>query len=233
VEASPTPHPPAAQRRVERWPLRTLPVGVLYGAPVIPLILMVSGSLHPALGIALFAAACAGAIAGLRRFAARSDADLEDLRAAAPLLSPDARARAFARLTGSVHGPPRWARRPKIEETRAYLEALPGGMRLRSNVALRDPDARPVPRTFVLRALVGYPIATVVPVAVAAVADGTPNAVQQALGAVALVGPPLLTYMDRAARDLDIRRRAFWALLSGSCLPLLALVALAASAVLG
>jgi hypothetical protein len=233
VEAAPTPYTLAALRRVERWPLRSLGVLVLYLAPIAPLTLMGAGHLHPALAVPLSVAAVGGAVVGLRRLAARGEADVEDLRAAGPLLSPDARARAFARLAGSVHRPPQWARRPKIEETRAYLEGLPGGMRLRSNLALRDPDARPLPRAFLLRALVGYPIATVLPVAVAAVADGIPNAVQQTLGALALVGPPLLTYMDGAARDLHVRRRTFWALLSGSCLPLLALTAVAASAGLG
>jgi hypothetical protein len=54
-------------------------------------------------------------------------ADLRDLRAAAPLLTPDERARALARLGVSDTAEP--AANADLEDLRRHLRDLPGGVR--------------------------------------------------------------------------------------------------------
>ena len=233
MEAALTPASHAARRRVERWPYRVLLVGGLEAVAVGGLAIAVRGWVHPALAAPIVLVGVAARVLYGRRNAARSPADLADLRAAGPALTPHARARAFLLVTPSLDPPPHWARRREIEELRTYLNGLPGGMRLRSNLALRDPDAPGVPRAFAIRALALYPLLATAPVALASAIDGTPKPLREITGMLTLLGPPALTWFDRVARDFAPGRRAFWALLSASCLPLLVLAAAVLAAIVG
>ncbi|HKP91529.1 MAG TPA: hypothetical protein VJT75_16305 [Thermoleophilaceae bacterium] len=206
----------AALRRVERWSLREPVVLAAAVAVKIGVVVAIAAGFHR-LAVVLFVLVLAAVVARRDRRVFSPDRDLADLRAAAPLLTPHGRAVAFRQLGASPRRPPTRAQRPEIEQLRAHLESLPGGMRLRSRLALRDPDARPVPRAFAVRALVAYPAIMVAPVALASSVHGVPEAVSETLGMLGLLGSPTLTFADRAARDLAVTRRLLWALLSAAC----------------
>ena len=212
--------PRSAARRVGRWPLRSAALwGWLYAEALVGA-LWARGYVHTAAAIALAVLVLGARTAWGRRLARSRHADRADLRAAGPVLTPDERARALEYVEPA-------------DQLRAHLESLPGGIRARSRLALRDPDAPAAPRRFAVRALAIYPLGMAVPAAIATAVHGTPSAVEHMTGMLVLLGPPALTYLDRDAREMPVTRRAFWALLSASCLPFLALGAVALAALLG
>lgn len=161
------------------------------------------------LGVAVLA--LAAAIVLKRRVMAGHFGSHEDLHAAGPFLTPDERARAF-RYVGSLEYP--GGDPPEVNELRAYLEALPGGMRRRSSWAIRDPDLPWPPRGYIVRALLGYPLAMLLPAAVVSAVHGEADAWADLAVFVALLGPPTATYFDRGIGYASARRRALWALCS-------------------
>lgn len=197
----------AARRRVELWPLRRAVRFSREAAAGIGAILAAALGVWPIAGAALLALAVSVLA---RRLYSRPERDIADLRTAGPALTPDERARAFEDFGVLDTDEP--LHNGRLEDLRRYLRGLPGGIRRRSALALRDPDERvPLDRGFAVRALVVHPLA-VAAALVAADLAGVPGGVRGVYGPFALLLPSVLAFRNRRMRPTGLRRRAGWAL---------------------
>jgi hypothetical protein len=120
----PVPDPDAARRRVGMWRLRRTVLNLHDAAAVVIVLSAASiGSWLPVAG-ALLSLATSLAYRYLDVF---RRAELADLRAAAPLLTPAERAQALACL--GVRDASEPAGDPRLEDLRRQLRELPGGAR--------------------------------------------------------------------------------------------------------
>jgi hypothetical protein len=134
---------------------------------------------------------------------------LEELRAAAPALTPAERQRELDRLSSSG------ASKAVLEELRELLESQPGGMRPLPALCVKDPDDPfRASRGLVARALAGYPLAAGLGGAVVAAISEAGFEPVEVLGVILLVLPGFLTWRDRDAQDAQPGERFAWSLAS-------------------
>jgi hypothetical protein len=200
-----------AAGRVARWPLRGAARIALLAVVATAIWLGIAGVVHVAVVAPVVLLGLVAYFAAVRRLAASRDADLADLRAAAPHLTPARRAAAFERL-GGIAGDPEPAGEPELEALRRELDDLPGGMRVRPALAARDPDDRPLARMATVRILALYPAGLVTAALAIGSIDGLPRALEAIAGLTMLVGPFVLAFNDPALRDDALGRRLTWAL---------------------
>jgi hypothetical protein len=124
MNTRPAPEPETAHRRVQQWRLRRT-VMYLHDAAAVVLAVL-AASIGSWLPVAAALLSLSGSLA-YRYLDVFRKAEMADLRAAGPLLTPDERARALSCLGMRDTAEP--VANADLEALRRYLRDLPGGVR--------------------------------------------------------------------------------------------------------